>query len=324
MHPVARADARIVSLVPSLTELLFVLGLGDQVVGRTGFCIHPRDAVRRVPKVGGTKDVALDKVLALAPTHLVVNIDENRRETVDALAAEVAHVIVTHPLAPDDNLQLYRMFGTIFGRTAEAEALAARYAATRDALLDAVGHSCPRRKRALPDLAQAVVHGGAIDLCVGDAGLWRAGERCRRFLRRAIRRSTMMRRRGARPNASCSRPSLMHSARKTQARSPSMLASRGQPMPVTLIDGEMTSWYGARAVAGLEYLAQMRRAWQGLKKKGRMGGLFRAPATTQSGTRTPTVTAWKLPSSLDAVALTLAKPMSLLPRSALAPTSNSA
>ena len=62
VHPVARADARIVSLVPSLTELLFALGLGAQVVGRTGFCIHPRDAVRRVPKVGGTKDVALDKV----------------------------------------------------------------------------------------------------------------------------------------------------------------------------------------------------------------------------------------------------------------------
>jgi ABC-type Fe3+-hydroxamate transport system, periplasmic component len=116
VHPVAAAGARIVSLVPSLTELLFALGLGDQVVGRTGFCIHPRDQVRTVPKVGGTKDVALDKVLALKPTHLIVNIDENRRETVDALAAGVAHVIVTHPLTPDGNLQLYRMFGAIFGR----------------------------------------------------------------------------------------------------------------------------------------------------------------------------------------------------------------
>jgi ABC-type Fe3+-hydroxamate transport system substrate-binding protein len=45
---------RIVSLVPSLTELLFALGLGPRVVGRTGFCVHPRDAVRAVPKVGGT------------------------------------------------------------------------------------------------------------------------------------------------------------------------------------------------------------------------------------------------------------------------------
>ena len=51
---------RIVSLVPSLTELVCDLGLADCLVGRTGFCVHPRDVLRRVPKVGGTKDVKLD------------------------------------------------------------------------------------------------------------------------------------------------------------------------------------------------------------------------------------------------------------------------
>lgn len=138
VHPVARADARIVSLVPSLTELLFALGIGAQVVGRTGFCIHPRESVRRVAKVGGTKDVDLGKVAALAPTHLVVNIDENRRETVDALAASVPHVIVTHPLTPDDNPALYRLFGAIFARESQADALAARYAAGKRALAEAL------------------------------------------------------------------------------------------------------------------------------------------------------------------------------------------
>ena len=77
VHPRADANARIVSLVPSITELLFSLGLGAQVVGRTGFCIHPRDAVRDVPKVGGTKDVKLDALRALNPTHVIVNVDEN-------------------------------------------------------------------------------------------------------------------------------------------------------------------------------------------------------------------------------------------------------
>ena len=113
VHPVARANVRIVSLVPSLTELLFALGLGERIVGRTGFCVHPRDAVRRVARVGGTKDVDVDKVLALAPTHLIVNIDENRRETVDELAGRIPHVVVTHPLTPDDNPGLYRMLGSI-------------------------------------------------------------------------------------------------------------------------------------------------------------------------------------------------------------------
>ena len=70
---------RIVSLVPSITELLCELGLAAQLVGRTGFCIHPAASVAGIPKIGGTKDVNIDKIRALAPTHLVVNIDENEK-----------------------------------------------------------------------------------------------------------------------------------------------------------------------------------------------------------------------------------------------------
>ena len=73
--------------MPSVTELLCDLGLASQLVGRTGFCIHPREVVRSIPKVGGTKDVNVDRIRELAPTHLVVNIDENRKETVEELAA---------------------------------------------------------------------------------------------------------------------------------------------------------------------------------------------------------------------------------------------
>ena len=77
---------RIVSLVPSLTELVCELGLAGQLVGRTGFCVHPANVVRDVPKVGGTKTVNLAKLRALEPTHVILNKDENLRETADALA----------------------------------------------------------------------------------------------------------------------------------------------------------------------------------------------------------------------------------------------
>ena len=87
---------RIASLVPSLTELLFALGLGPQLVARTGFCIHPADAVRAVPKVGGTKDVNLAKLMRLAPTHVLVNVDENRLETVQALIRTEGEVILVY------------------------------------------------------------------------------------------------------------------------------------------------------------------------------------------------------------------------------------
>lgn len=124
---IAAVSARIVCLVPSITELLCDLGLAPQLVGRTGFCIHPWETVRTIPKVGGTKDVDLDKVRALRPTHVVVNVDENTRETADALERFVEHVVVTHPLGPLDNLALYRQLGAVFGREREAERLCAAF-----------------------------------------------------------------------------------------------------------------------------------------------------------------------------------------------------
>jgi ABC-type Fe3+-hydroxamate transport system substrate-binding protein len=211
-----------------------------------------------VPKVGGTKDVALDKVLALAPTHLIVNIDENRRETVDALAAEVAHVIVTHPEVPDDNLHLYRMFGAIFSRREQADALIARYATARDALLDTVG-AVPDQKvlyliwrkpwytvarstyvSAMLALArwQTVPAISAVryPTLADDAPAWRQADRI----------------------LLSSEPYAFRE--KDASALAALLANRGRPVPVTLIDGEMTSWYGARAIAGLGYLGQLRRA----------------------------------------------------------------
>ena len=76
---------RIASLVPSATETLVALGLAPWLVARTGFCVHPAEVVAAIPKVGGTKDVNLAKLRRLAPTHVILNVDENRRETADAL-----------------------------------------------------------------------------------------------------------------------------------------------------------------------------------------------------------------------------------------------
>jgi len=134
---------RIASLVPSLTELLFSLGLDDLIVARTGFCIHPRERVRNVPKVGGTKDIDIDALLATKPTHLIVNIDENRREAIAELRPHIPEIVVTHPLVPDDNLILYREFGRLFDRTNAAATLAAEYQSTRDELATATTNARP-------------------------------------------------------------------------------------------------------------------------------------------------------------------------------------
>ena len=132
-HTPAGPGARIACLVPSITELICALALAPQLVARTGFCIHPADVVRRIPKVGGTKDVDLEKLRALAPTHVVLNMDENTRATAEALAAFVPHLVVTHPNAPEDNLALYRLLGGLFGREGEAEVLCDALSAALDA-----------------------------------------------------------------------------------------------------------------------------------------------------------------------------------------------
>ncbi|HSY29582.1 MAG TPA: helical backbone metal receptor, partial [Burkholderiaceae bacterium] len=128
------SSPRIVSLVPSITELLCDLGLATYLVGRTGFCVHPAAVVARIPKVGGTKDVNLEKIRALEPTHLIVNIDENEKPMVESLAQFIPHVIVTHPLIPSDNLALYRLLGGIFGAAMQAEVLCEAFEREMDAL----------------------------------------------------------------------------------------------------------------------------------------------------------------------------------------------
>ena len=88
---------RIVSLVPSLTEALFALGLGARVVGVTEWCVHPADAVAKLPKLGGTKTPDLAALLALAPDLVIANREENRRRDVERLEAAGVRVWLTYP-----------------------------------------------------------------------------------------------------------------------------------------------------------------------------------------------------------------------------------
>lgn len=81
-------DLRIVSLVPSQTELLYDLGLEDEVVGITKFCIYPKQWFRSKVRVGGTKNLNLDLIRSLNPTLIIANKEENTKEQIDELARE--------------------------------------------------------------------------------------------------------------------------------------------------------------------------------------------------------------------------------------------
>lgn len=111
---------RIVSLVPSLTETLWDLGLGQAVVGVTKFCVHPDKARSSATVVGGTKDPDVATVLRLAPDLILADEDENKPEHLDALRAK-RKVHVTRISTIRDSARELREIGKLVGRGHEAE-----------------------------------------------------------------------------------------------------------------------------------------------------------------------------------------------------------
>lgn len=116
-HDFASPPKRVVSLVPSLTETLFEIGAGDAVAGITDFCIFPPGIDR--PRLGGTKNPAIDRIRDLAPDLVYINVEEN----VERHAREIekfAPVFATEPKSVRDVVDLIATLGEIHHRTERA------------------------------------------------------------------------------------------------------------------------------------------------------------------------------------------------------------
>jgi len=118
-----RPPRRIVSLIPSTTELLCDLGLADRLVGVTAYCVEPRDVVRGKTRVGGEKDPDLERIRRLAPDLVVANVEENVRAHVETLRAWGIPVWVTYPRNVPDSLRMIRELGEVTGAPERAAAL---------------------------------------------------------------------------------------------------------------------------------------------------------------------------------------------------------
>lgn len=112
---IARPPRRIVSLVPSDTDTLFALGVGDRVVGRTRYCVEPAGRVDAIPVCGGTKDVDVDAVRALAPDLVLGNQEENARKPLEALAQAGVLVFVSFPRRVADGIAHVARLARILG-----------------------------------------------------------------------------------------------------------------------------------------------------------------------------------------------------------------
>ncbi len=242
----ANPDARIVSLVPSITELLCDLGLAPHIVGRTGFCIHPHALVSAIPKIGGTKDVNIGKIRALGATHLVVNIDENEKPTVAELAQFIPNIVVTHPLTARDNLDLVRLIGGIFCVDEKAKAWCQEFE-TEYAALAAMPKRAPQTMLYCiwKDPWMSVSHDTYIANMLAEIG-WQMPDlgSAARYPSFEWNAALLAQIDGV----------LLSSEpyRFTEAHVDALEKQIGKP--VQLVDGEMMSWYGSRSIQGLRYL----------------------------------------------------------------------
>jgi ABC-type Fe3+-hydroxamate transport system substrate-binding protein len=252
---------RIVSLVPSLTEALFALGLGERVVGLTEWCVHPADAVARIRKVGGTKNPDLAAIESLRPDLVIANQEENRKRDVETLERAGLHVWLTYPRSVREGAALLAEMAEL-GSSAEARervvAPVLQAVAEADAALAssrALGVAparvfCPIWRDPWMAVGSPTYADDLIRLCGGANVFAHHAER-------RYPRVTLVEIEAAQPDVVLlpDEPYAFAARDASElARLPIPAAASGR---IHLIDGTFVSWYGPRILRAIELLRRL-------------------------------------------------------------------
>lgn len=237
---------RIVSLVPSQTELLYDLGLHDEVVGQTLFCIHPKEMHLVKPRIGGTKKLDLEKIRALKPNLIIGNKEENTREQIEALQKEFP-VWMSDIQNLDQALDMILKIGNLVNKANKAEEIVTQ----------------------IHQDFMGLVRTETTKKCL--YLIWRepwmaAGKNT--FINDLIERIGLV-------NVAQNRyPSL--SAAEIERAEPNCIFLSSEPYPfkekhlrelqeicphaqIELVDGELFSWYGGRLLHSVKYLKDLQK-----------------------------------------------------------------
>ena len=241
---------RIVSLVPSQTELLFDLGLNESVVGITKYCIHPHAKIQNKVIVGGTKNPDLSVIRELRPDLIIGNKEENRREDIEALRTEFPFWVSDIGSLADATAMI-REIGRLVQNETSADWLAARIEERFEALTTELA-LLPIGKRVAYFIWRKpwMVAGGGtfIDSMLQRAGLHNVFSNLPRY-------------------PECSKESLFRSR-------PEVILLSSEPYPfkemhvaefravcpdcqILLVNGELFSWYGSRLLRTPTYLQSL-------------------------------------------------------------------
>ncbi len=245
---------RIISLVPSQTELLFNLGLDDRVVGITKFCIKPTEWYRTKPRVGGTKKVSLEKVRALRPDLIIGNKEENERSDIEALEKEFP-VWMSDIADLDSALHMISLVGNLTGTAYRAREICGAIEAGFTAL------------RPHP-------HGHHVAYLI-----WREpwmvagpGTFINDMLQRCGLKNAFAHRQERYPVATAAELAAARPDIVLLSSEPYPFTERHIPgvnlllpgTPVHLVDGEPFSWYGSRLLHAPHYFAALLQQFSGM------------------------------------------------------------
>ena len=243
---------RIISLVPSQTELLIDLGLADKIVGRTKFCIHTQEVVRKIPQIGGTKNPRIKDILDLQPDLIIGNKEENDKNIIEQLQPHT-QVWMSDILCLADAYEMIRELGLINQKQFHAEKLINDIQSEHDLLINFVGSS---KKKNKPECLYLIWKGPYmaagtntfIDHMIHICGFINSAGYAERY------------------------PEL--SPDTIQKLDPDIIFLSSEPYPfsnkdvselesilpdrkIILVDGEMFSWYGSRLKKAFPYFKKL-------------------------------------------------------------------
>jgi len=238
---------RIISLVPSQTELLFDLGLEDRIVGVTRFCVHPEHAKKNKKIIGGTKNVNIKRALQLLPDFILANKEENIKDQVLELQKHSpAHI--TDVQTVDDAVKMIDKVGHLFNKEEEAKKLISKIEKVRI-------HKDPnsnKRKRALyliwKDPYMSIGKDTFIHSMMEEAGL-------QNILENETRYPTLTDQYMIQLN-----PDVILLSSEPYSFGPNDLSDLQKLLPdtkIVFVDGEMFSWYGSRMTEGIQYVVNL-------------------------------------------------------------------
>ncbi|APY09126.1 cobalamin-binding protein [Winogradskyella sp. J14-2] len=236
---------RIVSLVPSQTELLVDLGLENELVGVTKFCVHPSHLRKQKTVVGGTKQIHVNKIKALRPDIILCNKEENTKEIIKDLE-DVAPIHISDVDTVEDCLELIKMYGAIFNSSKNASELIEAIKIERQKFQSAL-QSKKKKKVAYfiwknPWIVAA--SNTFINTMINEAGFSNIFENQERYPEIDLEDSKLK---------EADLIFLSSEPYPFKTKDIDAFKEQFQDKEIIIVDGEMFSWYGSRLLKSYKY-----------------------------------------------------------------------